>query len=114
MKKKQETYELRARIFKALSHPSRLMIVDALQEGPRMVGDLVDLVGAEYATVSNHLAKLKQAGIVAEDRKEKNHVYYRLEVTCIGGFFTCVGDVLSQRKKALDGEMKKKRRTRAR
>jgi len=98
----REMYEMRARVFKALGHPSRLMIVDALQEGPKHVADLVKLVGAEYATVSRHLSKLKEAGIISEDRKEGNMVFYRLEVTCISGFFTCVTEVLAGRKKTLE------------
>lgn len=98
---KRELYELRAKIFKALAHPSRLMIVDALQECPKPVGELVELVGAEYATVSRHLSVLKEVGIVTEDRKEGATVFYRLEVTCINGFFTCVTEVLAGRKKAL-------------
>jgi ArsR family transcriptional regulator len=94
-------YEIRARIFKALGHPSRLKIVDALQEGPRNVADLVKLVGSEYATVSRHLSQLKEVGIVSEDRKEGSMVFYRLEVTCIAGFFQCVTEVVKQRRSNL-------------
>ena len=101
----REIYEIRAKIFKALAHPSRLMIVDALQEGAKPVGDLVALIGAEYATVSRHLAQLKDAGIIAEDHKEKNQVFYRLEVTCISGFFTCVTEVLLNRRRVLDSAL---------
>jgi len=95
------SYEVRAKIFKALGHPSRLKIVDALQEGPKHVADLVKLVGSEYATVSRHLGQLREAGIVSEDRKEGNMIFYRLEVTCIAGFFTCVSEVVRQRRDAL-------------
>lgn len=96
---KKRTYEPRARVFKALGHPSRLMIVDALQAGPKNVAELVALVGHEYATVSRHLAILREAGIIAEDRKEGKLVFYRLEITCVTGFFWCVTEVLSQRRK---------------
>ncbi|HPQ69461.1 MAG TPA: metalloregulator ArsR/SmtB family transcription factor [bacterium] len=99
--KKREIYDFRAKVFKALAHPSRLMIVDALQAGPKPVGELVELVGAQYATVSRHLSVLREAGIVAEDRKDGATVFYRLEVKCINGFFTCVTEVLAERKKAL-------------
>ncbi len=99
--KNRETYEFRARIFKALAHPSRLLIVDALQTGAKPVGELVSLVGAQYATVSRHLSVLREAGIVAEDRKDGPTVYYRREVKCINGFFTCVTEVLAERKQAL-------------
>ena len=96
-----KSYEVRAKIFKALGHPSRLKIVDALQEGPKHVADLVKLVGSEYATVSRHISQLKEAGIVSEDRKEGSMVFYKLEVTCIAGFFSCVTEVVKQRRAAL-------------
>ena len=98
----REAYEHRANIFKALAHPSRLMIVDALQEGPKNVADLVKLVGSEYGTVSRHLSRLREVGIIAEDHKDGNQVFYRLEVTCISGFFSCVTEVLSGRKRSLE------------
>ena len=67
--KSKRHYEARARIAKALSHPSRLLMLDALAEGEMCVCDLTELVGADQSTVSKHLAVLKQAGIV-EDRKK--------------------------------------------
>jgi ArsR family transcriptional regulator len=94
-------YEIRARIFKALGHPSRLKIVDALQDGPKHVAELVKLVGSEYATVSRHLTQLKEAGIISEDRKEGSMVFYRLDVTCIAGFFSCVTEVVKHRRAAM-------------
>lgn len=98
---KNSAYELRARVFKALGHPSRLKIVDALQDGPKQVAELVKLVGSEYATVSRHLGQLREAGIISEDRKEGNMIFYRLEVTCIAGFFTCVSEVVRQRRESM-------------
>ncbi|MDP8256740.1 MAG: metalloregulator ArsR/SmtB family transcription factor [Candidatus Alcyoniella australis] len=91
-------YEQRAQVFKALAHPSRLMIVDALQDGPKPVAELVRLIGAEYPTASRHIAVLREAGIVVEDRKQGNMVFYRLQVTCIAGFFSCVHKVIEQRR----------------
>jgi len=96
-----KSYEVRAKIFKALGHPSRLKIVDALQEGPKHVADLVKLVGSEYSTISRHISQLKEAGIVSEDHKEGSMVFYRLDVTCIAGFFSCVTQVVEQRRAAL-------------
>ena len=101
----KKMYQARAQIFKALGHPSRLMIVDALQTGPKTVGELVDGVGAEYATVSRHLSVLKQAGIITEDHKPKNQVFYRLQIRCLAGFFSCVTEVLQQKKSALDASL---------
>jgi ArsR family transcriptional regulator len=73
-------YEARAQIIKAMAHPSRLFIVDELaKNGERCVCELTEMVGADMSTVSRHLAVLKSAGIV-EDDKRGSQVYYRLRV----------------------------------
>lgn len=88
-------YEARARIAKALAHPSRLLILDALAEKEACVCELTELVGADQSTVSKHLAVLKQAGII-EDRKEGVMTFYRLKIKCLKGFWQCVESVLKQ------------------
>ncbi|MBW7904624.1 MAG: metalloregulator ArsR/SmtB family transcription factor [Phycisphaerae bacterium] len=88
-------YDARARIAKALAHPSRLMILEALEAREACVCDLTDLVGADQSTVSKHLAVLKQAGLV-EDRKDGVMVYYKLKVCCLQGFWDCIETVLAQ------------------
>ena len=93
MNDNKRRYEARARIIKALAHPSRLMIVDELDEGKKCVCELRDLVGADMSTVSKHLSVLKNAGIV-EDRKVGQQVFYTLRVPCITKFFGCVESVL--------------------
>lgn len=87
-------YEARARIMKALAHPTRLFIVDALGDGPRCVGDLTTAVGADVSTVSRHLTVLKNAGIVADER-EGPQVFYRLRTPCVRSWPTCVEGVLA-------------------
>jgi len=93
--KPRQLYAARAKVAKALAHPSRLLILDALTEKEMCVCDLTDLVGADQSTVSKHLAVLKNAGIVA-DRKEGVMIYYRLKVGCLGGFWNCIEGVLRQ------------------
>ena len=88
-------YEARARIAKALAHPSRLMMLDALREKERCVCELTELVGADQSTVSKHLSILKNAGLV-DDRKAGSMSYYRLKVKCLEGFFGCIESVLQQ------------------
>lgn len=88
----QAHFDERARIIKALAHPSRLFMVDELSRGERCVCELTEMVGADISTVSKHLALLKKAGIVA-DRKEGLQVYYRLKTPCIMRFFECVESV---------------------
>jgi ArsR family transcriptional regulator len=86
-------YERRARIIKAMAHPSRLIMLEALAGGERCVCDLQALVGADISTVSKHLAVMKSAGLV-EVRKQGLWMYYRLRVPCIMEFMTCVEAVL--------------------
>lgn len=88
-------YEARARIAKALAHPSRLLMLDALQRRELCVCELTELVGADQSTVSKHLAVLRQAGIV-EDRKERGLTYYRIKVCCLEGFWQCIESVLKE------------------
>lgn len=89
----REVYKQKAIIIKAMAHPSRLMMIDALAEEEKCVCDLQKLVGADLSTVSKHLSLMKSAGIVA-DRKEGLKVYYRLRVPCVLRFFDCVEAVL--------------------
>jgi DNA-binding transcriptional ArsR family regulator len=85
-------YEAKAKMMKALAHPTRLFILDELSKGERCVCELRDMVGADISTVSKHLAVLKAAGIVANDKRGLQ-VFYRLAIPCVLGFFDCVQQV---------------------
>lgn len=89
----KQKYEARARIIKAMGHPTRLFIVDELSKGERCVCELRDMIGVDISTVSKHLSVLKDSGIV-EDDKRGLQVFYRLRVPCILNFFGCVEDIL--------------------
>ena len=91
-----EIYKLKAQIIKAMGHPSRLMMIDALAEGEKCVADLQQIVGSDMSTVSRHLSVLRNAGIV-DDRKEGLQVFYSLRVPCIMNFFGCVAAVMEER-----------------
>lgn len=67
--------EAPARFFKALSHVSRLCMIEELLRGEKSVLELTALVGADISTVSKHLAVLRAAGIV-RDEKRANQVFY--------------------------------------
>lgn len=92
----KDIYKYRAQIIKAMAHPSRLMILDALAEGEKCVNELQQLVGSDMSTVSKHLAVLRAAGIV-EDRKQGLNVFYRLRVPCLMDFLSCVEAVMAER-----------------
>jgi DNA-binding transcriptional ArsR family regulator len=94
--KSQAKFEARARIIKAMAHPTRLFLIDQLaRDGERCVCELTEMVGADMSTVSRHLAMLKEAGLI-EDEKRGAQVYYRLRVKCVMNFFDCVEAVLKR------------------
>ena len=79
----------RASVFKALGHPARLQIVEELADGERCVCDLVELVGLGWSAVSRHLAVLKAAGVL-DDEKRGLQVFYRLALPCVKSFAECL------------------------
>jgi DNA-binding transcriptional ArsR family regulator len=91
--KKQIELRTRAKVFKALAHPSRLFILEQLAESERCVCELTDMIGADMSTVSKHLSVLKSAGVIQDDKRGLQ-VYYRLKMPCILRFFECVGEVV--------------------
>ncbi len=93
-------YNAKARIIKALAHPSRLMIVDFLANGPRCVCEIRDIVGSDQSTVSKHLAVLKNAGIL-RDEKRGLQVYYKLQCPCVLKFIDCVDEVIKNEYNAM-------------
>lgn len=92
-KPQQAQYEARARIIKAIAHPSRLFIIEELNRQERCVNELTEMIGADSSTVSKHLSVLKNAGLVF-DEKRGTSIYYRLRVPCILDFIGCVETVL--------------------
>lgn len=85
-----------ARIFKALGHPSRLLMVDALREGEKCVCDLQALVGDDMSTVSKHLAVLREAGVVSTEKRGAS-IYYSLTLRCLDTFLQCTGELVRAR-----------------
>jgi DNA-binding transcriptional ArsR family regulator len=90
----QSIYEARAEILKAIAHPSRLAILDALTGGERCVCELQEVVGSDMSTVSRHLALMKGARLLSS-RRDGINVYYRLRVPCVLRFFGCLEAVLA-------------------
>ena len=93
--KYRKLIEQRATVMKAMAHPSRMLMVCALEDGPRCVCELQELVGHDVSTVSKHLSVLKNAGIVDDEKRGKN-VFYRLRVPCVLKFMHCIDSVLKK------------------
>ncbi len=89
----QARFGARAEVLKALAHPTRLLVVDELSRGERCVAELTELAGADMSTVSRHLAQLRNAGILQDERRGAC-IYYSLKCPCVLNFFTCIESVL--------------------
>lgn len=85
-------YKQMAIIMKAMAHPTRLFILDKLNEREHCVCELQELIGADMSTVSRHLSVLRNAGII-DNRKENNQVFYSLICPCVLDIYGCVIEV---------------------
>jgi ArsR family transcriptional regulator len=88
-------FELRAKIVKAMAHPTRLFIVEELSRQERCVCELTEMIGADTSTVSKHLTILKNAGLVKDDKRGTS-VFYQLRCPCILDFFGCIEGVIQR------------------
>jgi ArsR family transcriptional regulator len=70
-------FNLSAKLFKALMHPSRLMILETLRDGEQCVCHLEAVLGCRQAYISQHLMVLREAGLV-EDRRDGARIFYRV------------------------------------
>ena len=91
----QARFEARAKIVKAMAHPTRLFMVEELAKGERCVCELTEMVGADMSTVSKHLSVLKAAGIL-DDKRRGSQVFYALRCPCVLNFFACVETVMKR------------------
>lgn len=74
---RDEDIERASRSIKAMSHPLRLKILCALGDREVNVQDIVSMVGTSQSNISQHLAILRDKGILAS-RKDANRVFYRV------------------------------------
>ena len=74
---RDEDIERASRSLKAMSHPLRLKILCVLGEQEVSVQDIVDRVGTSQSNISQHLAILRDKGILCA-RKDANRVFYRV------------------------------------
>ena len=70
-------HRFKADIFQALSHPTRIALVEQLWEGELTAGALIERLGLEQANASQHLAILRTKNIL-RSRREGNQVFYSI------------------------------------
>ena len=76
--KLEENAEKASKLLKTMSHPSRLMVLCHLMRGECPVSELNQAIPLSQSALSQHLAGLRQAGLV-ETRRESQVIYYRLK-----------------------------------
>lgn len=74
---RDDDIERASRSLKAMSHPLRLKILCTLGDREVSVQEIVESVGTSQSNISQHLAILRDKGILAS-RKDANRVYYRV------------------------------------
>ncbi len=77
---RDEDIDRASRSLKAMSHPLRLKILCTLGDKEISVQDIVEHVGTSQSNISQHLAILRDKGIL-DSRKDANRVYYRVDDT---------------------------------
>ncbi|MBI2296915.1 MAG: winged helix-turn-helix transcriptional regulator [Betaproteobacteria bacterium] len=73
----QEHIEQASRALKAMAHPLRLKILCVLGNQELSVQDIVDCVGTSQSNISQHLAILREKGVL-RTRRDADRVYYRV------------------------------------
>ena len=72
-----EIHELHARICKAIADPKRLLIINELRNGPLTVNEIAESLDLSQSNTSQHLAVLRERGVVSADRDGAS-VFYSL------------------------------------
>jgi len=73
----EELERLQAEFCKGMAHPKRIQILRILKDGEKSVSELAKLTGVSQANVSQHLALLRQFGLLGT-RREGSSVYYSI------------------------------------
>lgn len=90
-----------AKLFRGLADGTRLALLLALLDGEQRVTDLVARVGTSQANVSNHLACLKECGLVSV-RPEGRQSYYRVANDSIVALLTAAEELIEEAGEAID------------
>lgn len=79
-------------LLKSLSNEKRLLIICALIEGEKCVGDLEQLVGLSQSALSQHLARLRRDEVV-KTRRDAQTIYYSLKNHSVKDILMCLSQI---------------------
>jgi DNA-binding transcriptional ArsR family regulator len=89
-----KSIEIQAKLFRGFSDPSRLSILTALQSGALTVSEIVEATGLTQPNVSNHLACLRDCGLVSAEQQGR-FVYYELSDKRVGRLLILADELLA-------------------
>lgn len=85
-----------ARLLKALSHPTRIWVLEELaRSGERCVCELAQMSGTDDSTMSRHLTQLRVAGLVVDERRG-TQVYCRLAGPQVAALLQCALSIVGE------------------
>ena len=87
-------YVVKAQLFRVLGHPLRIRILELLRDGERTVGDLQAELGIDSSGTSQHLAALRQQGVL-DSRPAGTSVYYRIRDPRISQLLAVAKEILT-------------------
>ena len=97
----EETLNQRALLFKALGHPARLLILNLIQMKPRHGEELAAILNLKPATISHHLARLTEVGLLKSEKDQ----YYQIYTLVSGVLDQTLEDVMQLSKPSLTEEV---------
>lgn len=98
----KQTVEQKAKLFRGFADPSRLSILEALREGEKTVSELVAATGLSQSNVSNHLACLRDCGLVST-RPEGRFAVYSLSDAAVDDLLEQAANLLTLVAKGVAG-----------
>ncbi|MGO0121749.1 autorepressor SdpR family transcription factor [Desulfothermobacter acidiphilus] len=102
-----------SRVFKALADDTRRQILQLLQERDLTAGEIAAHFELSWPTISHHLNVLKQAHLVQDYRKGQN-IFYSLNTTVFQEVVGWVMDLMAERERKKEGEVRCRGKTRPR
>ncbi|MCM2343200.1 MAG: metalloregulator ArsR/SmtB family transcription factor [Alphaproteobacteria bacterium] len=94
VRKIERNIEVAVNLLKALSNERRLMIICALYQGEKSVGELEDIVGLSQSALSQHLARLRRDGLV-NTRRNAQTIFYSMNDSATEAVLRCLYDIYS-------------------
>lgn len=87
----EQNLEEASRLLKALSNEKRLAIICNLFDGEKSVGALEQIVNLSQSALSQHLARLRNDGLVST-RREAQTIYYTLDHETVEALLGCLSE----------------------